>query len=556
MHTLASSAASQQPVRRSRRLARSIVCAALPVLGLAACGDRGILDPTPASSLAAQPGVMVTPDYSIFDTRSEFAAVGTVDHLNGFEDVTNEPAHGLPTPWTSLGVTYTSTVNAVLGPDAGFGVTSYVMSAEFGSPLTGQFAASDAYTMFGADVTVLINKAAVDIVLYTNLGSYSFPNLDVPLGTAGRRFFGAKLSRAGEYLTGFSMTPRGSSTIVALDDVAVGHVGGSANASPDAFAAGPYAGSEGSPISFTFGATDGDGDALAFAWDFGDGTTGTGSAPPASHTYADNGTYNVMLAVDDGRGGVDTARTTATISNVAPVVAPFALPLAPVPLTGDGATISVNTTYTDPGTADTQVATLDCGDGVAAMSSGTPNGTASGACTFSTPGTYAVQLTVTDDDGGSGSALASGHVIVYDPTVGSLTGGGWLPVRSSLSVALPFAKPKFTFGFTVQNEADATPTGSFEATVTYGMFVFRSTTLDWLAISGNVARLQGTGTLNGVAGYAFALTAIDDPAGDGLRVRVWNVGTGETVFDNQSSADALANDTSRLGGGGLAIRDK
>ena len=59
--------------------------------------------------------------------------------------------------------------------------------------------------------------------------------------------------------------------------------------------------------------TDSDGDALTFSWNLGDGTTGSGSVPPANHVYADNGTYDIMLAVDDGHGGVDTARTTATI---------------------------------------------------------------------------------------------------------------------------------------------------------------------------------------------------------------------------------------------------
>ena len=43
---------------------------------------------------------------------------------------------------------------------------------------------------------------------------------------------------------------------------------------------------------------DADGDALAFSWDFGDGQTGSGAT--VSHTYADGGTYPVVLTVDDG----------------------------------------------------------------------------------------------------------------------------------------------------------------------------------------------------------------------------------------------------------------
>ena len=38
----------------------------------------------------------------------------------------------------------------------------------------------------------------------------------------------------------------------------------------------------------------------SFAWDFGDGTHGTGVAP--QHTYASAGTYTVTLQVTDSQG--------------------------------------------------------------------------------------------------------------------------------------------------------------------------------------------------------------------------------------------------------------
>src|SRR5213078_2849550 len=41
------------------------------------------------------------------------------------------------------------------------------------------------------------------------------------------------------------------------------------------------------------GSSDPDGDALSYAWNFGDGSTGTGVKP--SHSYADNGIYTVAL---------------------------------------------------------------------------------------------------------------------------------------------------------------------------------------------------------------------------------------------------------------------
>jgi len=50
-------------------------------------------------------------------------------------------------------------------------------------------------------------------------------------------------------------------------------------------------------------ATDPDGDALSYAWDFGDGTQASGST--ATHTYAQPGSYEVTLRVVDRKGAFD-----------------------------------------------------------------------------------------------------------------------------------------------------------------------------------------------------------------------------------------------------------
>lgn len=63
--------------------------------------------------------------------------------------------------------------------------------------------------------------------------------------------------------------------------------------------------------TFRAAGTDPDGDPLSFAWDFGDGSTGTGT--PVTHTFggAATRTFTVALTVSDGRGG--TARDSASV---------------------------------------------------------------------------------------------------------------------------------------------------------------------------------------------------------------------------------------------------
>src|SRR5262249_26991421 len=90
------------------------------------------------------------------------------------------------------------------------------------------------------------------------------------------------------------------------------------NHSPVAQTGGAYAGVRNEPIAFDgIGSSDPDGDALTYAWDFGDGATGTGPTP--THAYTSLGSHTGTLVVSDGELTSAPSTTIATISNRIPV---------------------------------------------------------------------------------------------------------------------------------------------------------------------------------------------------------------------------------------------
>ena len=190
---------------------------------------------------------------------------------------------------------------------------------------------------------------------------------------------------------------RFASITVSLDNDGDGLADGNdpdcvANAAPTANAGGPYNATRGSQIVFDgSGSTDSDGSIVSWSWDFGDGNSGTGSAP--THTYQSDGTFTVALTVTDNGGATHTASTTATITPA---------PIPPGANAGGpyssvvGSVISFDGTSSSDADGTIVSYTWNFGDG--GVASG-PSPTHS----YSVDGNFAVTLTVTDNDGLTGS---------------------------------------------------------------------------------------------------------------------------------------------------------
>jgi chitodextrinase len=87
---------------------------------------------------------------------------------------------------------------------------------------------------------------------------------------------------------------------------------GVGNQAPTADAGGPYGGMANEAIPFDgSGSSDPEGAIVAYDWEFGDGSVGTGQNP--AHAYAADGVYNVTLTVTDDVGASDSVTTAATI---------------------------------------------------------------------------------------------------------------------------------------------------------------------------------------------------------------------------------------------------
>jgi PKD repeat protein len=158
-----------------------------------------------------------------------------------------------------------------------------------------------------------------------------------------------------------------------------------------------------SPVSFDGTSSyDPDGTIVGYAWDFGDGSTGSGATP--THSYSIAGTYSVKLNVTDNSGSTQVSTQTVTITDRPPI-----LTLTQSSTTAtSGQAIVITISASDPdGTIATT--TVNWGDGISDTISG-PQTTDSHTYSLATgtpSATYTIAVTVHDNSGSTVSATSN-----------------------------------------------------------------------------------------------------------------------------------------------------
>ena len=322
---------------------------------------------------------------------------------------------------------------------------------------------------------------------------------------------------------------------------------------------GDTSGEEGDTFAFTADASDPDGDALTYAWDLdGDGTDDqTGPEAAVTHVYATAGTYTLGLVVTDGNGGSASATLEVVVSepqNQVPVVTAVGFPPEPIAV---GEDLVVTASFTDPDAGDVHTCAVEFGTGDPVEGTvDEESGTCTAAHAYPEAGIYTVAVTVTDAEGAAGTGTADAYVVVYDPSAGFVTGGGWVDSPEGAYPADPSLTGKASFGFVAKyKRGRSVPDGTTEFQFRAARFNLHSTAYEWLVVAGTRAKFKGTATVNGEGDYGFMLTATDgDP--DLFRIKVWDRSTDAVVYDNQLGADDDGYAGTELGGGQVVLHNK
>lgn len=296
------------------------------------------------------------------------------------------------------------------------------------------------------------------------------------------------------------------------------------NAPPVVNAAGAYSGQEGTAVAIAGTVTDPDGPSLSTAWTIAPasgvdpGTACTFANPAAQSTTVkcnDDGVFTLTLTANDSVNTPVSATTTLTLTNVAPTVAIAA------PANGanfaKGVVVNFTAPFSDVGTHDTHTCSVDFADGGAAVAGAVAEANGAGTCTtshaFANLGPHNVLVKVTDDDGGSATAVVKVVTFLPGEAFGLSATGLVNVAKTPLSTCPPNAPDKSAAVLnTLLATANGLNSGCVEdastGTTTAVASIDRATVLALVNIenikstcvagAGGISRTSTVGTINGM----------------------------------------------------------
>lgn len=152
--------------------------------------------------------------------------------------------------------------------------------------------------------------------------------------------------------------------------------------------------------------------------------------------------------------------------------------------------------------------------------------------------------------------------VVSDPDGEFVTGSGKITSAAGSFPLFPALTARVDFGFDAKYKKHASlPVGDTEVIFQVGTanFRFKSTSYEWLAVSGGQAQFAGSGKVNGLGDFRFLVTAYDGNKTGGpdkFRIKIVDKGSGAILYDNVPGApDGI--DTANpqpIGSGKIEIR--
>jgi hypothetical protein len=185
-------------------------------------------------------------------------------------------------------------------------------------------------------------------------------------------------------------------------------------------------------------------------------------------------------------------------------------------------------------------------------------------------GVYQIKLVIIDACGNRVERLTD-LAVIYDPNGGFITGGGtfWSPKGAYYS--FPNVEGRANFGFVAKYKKGTQKVdGNTEFQFKNGGINFHSSSYQdmSLVIAGYKGIYKGKGSINGISGYSFLVSAIDgdkkdDDKGDKkkggkketdkFRIKIWRTGTSTIVYDNEKGVSENKESTTNLTGGSITI---